>query len=400
MLTEKYFSSLATDVRAEWSRASFDENVFAQIVERQLNRRKPSQNLGSKDIIDWALFRRVSRTAGATSPSAIEVYADDHFCITVYFCLEGSIAIHHHAFSGALHLIEGSSIHSVYQFKETQRLNDRFKWGQTAVDRVELLKQGDTRQITRGAGLIHQLFHLDRPTVCLVVRTLGETAAAGHAYRYWYPSIAFAPHPSRARSQFFAHLANVDASLYDARLVRYLRTCDPVEAVDLLGSAALRNEPGWAPNTLAQLKDAPYAEALEPLTLALREHKRVHQTLELRRQVTSPNLRRVLAILLTSRELERALSLLRETFPQREPRASLLWAMEELAALELLVPQSTAALEILGHLLDGCTSSQVCERLARQKVPTTQETIVQTCTALREHHLLQPILASVRTVHD
>lgn len=49
--------------------------------------------------------------------------------------------------------------------------SDRLSMGRTNFLNSELLRRGDVRTIHSGGRLIHALFHLDRPSVSLVVRT-------------------------------------------------------------------------------------------------------------------------------------------------------------------------------------------------------------------------------------
>jgi hypothetical protein len=57
---------------------------------------------------------------------------------------------------------------------------------------VELLKEGDTRQILPGKGYIHSLFHLDRPSVLVTIRSR-STPDATPQYDYYKPYLAKDP---------------------------------------------------------------------------------------------------------------------------------------------------------------------------------------------------------------
>src|ERR1019366_9823901 len=56
----------------------------------------------------------------------------------------------------------------------------------------EWLTRGDVRPILPGSGLVHALFHLDRPSVSVVVRTPSD-ALAGPQYSYSRAGLAFDP---------------------------------------------------------------------------------------------------------------------------------------------------------------------------------------------------------------
>ena len=89
--------------------------------------------------------------------------------------MDATASIHQHAFSGAFRVVTGSSLHSEYEFVEQARVSQLLLLGEVRTQRLEALTRGDVRRITSGrAGLVHSLFHLDQPSVTLVIRTYGE----------------------------------------------------------------------------------------------------------------------------------------------------------------------------------------------------------------------------------
>jgi hypothetical protein len=61
--------------------------------------------------------------------------------------------------------------------------------GDIQFERAELLRRGDCRAISSGPEFIHSLFHLDRPSVSLVVRTTNDPETYPQ-YGYLKPFIA------------------------------------------------------------------------------------------------------------------------------------------------------------------------------------------------------------------
>ena len=86
----------------------------------------------------------------------------------------------------------------------------------------ELLHAGDTRTIHAGSNFIHALFHLDRPSISIVLRTRVE-ADVGPQYDYMPPFIAinrFEKNPIDAqRDLIMRMLLTTDRTAFN-RLVR------------------------------------------------------------------------------------------------------------------------------------------------------------------------------------
>jgi len=95
--------------------------------------------------------------------------------------------------------------------------------GEVRTQRLETLTRGDVRRITSGrAGLLNSLFHLDRPSVTLLIRTYGEPWAKPQ-YDVYPPTIAVA-------TQILAKDSRV---LTAKRLINALGRLSPADAVQV-----------------------------------------------------------------------------------------------------------------------------------------------------------------------
>src|SRR4030095_10603662 len=110
----------------------------------------------------------------------------DKFHIDIYYWLDGTTTIHQHGFSGAFQVFLGSSVHSQYSFEHERRITPHFSVGRVCLNSVELLKEGDIRTIIPGRRFIHSLFHLDRPSATITIRTY-ETPSALPQYDFLKP---------------------------------------------------------------------------------------------------------------------------------------------------------------------------------------------------------------------
>src|SRR5260370_26966203 len=88
--------------------------------------------------------------------------------------------------------MHGSSLQSLWEFEPTEQVAMRLAFGRVSLKKAELLRKGDSRPIIAGKRLIHSSFHLDRSSLTVVVRTLGE-ADKQPQYSYLPPTIAYDP---------------------------------------------------------------------------------------------------------------------------------------------------------------------------------------------------------------
>ena len=132
--------------------------------------------------------------------------------------LDGSTVIHDHGFDGAFRVAQGSSLHVEYSFLPGESLADgRLHIGELTMRSSEVLVAGDVRPIVSGAEFIHALFHLECPSLTIVVRNMpSETTAPQLEYRQ--PGLAFEDTRSEARLSM------------RLRGLRSLRRVDPDEA--------------------------------------------------------------------------------------------------------------------------------------------------------------------------
>src|SRR6266853_1534338 len=122
----------------------------------------------------------------------LTVYSGRDFRIEVLFWVQGVPAIHQHSFSGAFHVMHGSSLQTLWEFELREQVALRLALGRVSLKKAELLRKGDSRPIIAGKQLIHSTFHLDRPSLTVVVRTIGEIDKQPQ-YSYLPPTIAHYP---------------------------------------------------------------------------------------------------------------------------------------------------------------------------------------------------------------
>ena len=103
------------------------------------------------------------------------MYRGRGFYIDVLFWLDGTTNIHQHGFWGAFQVLAGSSVHCRFGFDLAEEINHRLRIGKLRLLETELLGLGAIRKILGGELFIHSLFHLDRPSVSIVIRCPATT---------------------------------------------------------------------------------------------------------------------------------------------------------------------------------------------------------------------------------
>jgi len=121
-------------------------------------------------------------------PPAV-MYRSDNFQIQAITWMEGTTSIHQHGFDGAFRVLWGSSLHVRYSFDDGETLaDDHLVAGRLVMDDPEILWAGDIRPIVAGPDFIHALFHLERPSVTIVVRN-GSSGLPHPQYDYRLPGL-------------------------------------------------------------------------------------------------------------------------------------------------------------------------------------------------------------------
>src|SRR6266487_5293697 len=190
------FRELGSLVESLWRGKNYSETAFPDIAARALTQTNLRESVSPSEIIRWVhtevqLPRQQDIEANFGNPP-ITLYCGPRFYIDIYFWLDGTTEIHQHSFAGAFQVLTGSSIHCRYSFREKEAINEHFLLGEISFEDVELLREGDIREIIPGRQHIHSLFHLDRPSTTVAVRTFGMPSFQPQ-YSYRKPYLAVDP---------------------------------------------------------------------------------------------------------------------------------------------------------------------------------------------------------------
>src|ERR1051325_11217103 len=166
-------------IEGAWRAVDYDAARFPDIAGRALTDASLPRRLTPDEIVRWALGPVVlpqQRDLKANfGQPPLTLFHGRRFFIDALHWIDGTTTIHQHSFSGAFQVLAGSSIETQYAFTPSRPFNAHFVIGRLDVTSTRLHRAGDVTPIRSGPnGLLHSLFHLDRPSITIVVRTLKD----------------------------------------------------------------------------------------------------------------------------------------------------------------------------------------------------------------------------------
>lgn len=391
------FIKLGDRLEADWRAADYDEGLFPELAAEGLRMAALQVKNSPWQVLEWTLDQtelpKQRDLPGRFGEPPITIYSGPRFHIDVYFWFHGTTSTHQHGFCGAFQVMHGSSIHSWYEFDLKDKVNSFCEIGEMRLKTCELLNAGAIQQILPGSQYIHGLFHLDNPSVSIVVRT-DKSPLFLPQFNYEKPGLATDP--------FFEQEATVKKlqvvnALFHARrpdtdeLVTKLLNDSDLHTAYLVLSAVHHNLAG---NSVEQMfggdssrtrfdallssVEERFAGRGEIFRRVFEHRERVNDLVRRRSFVDNPEHRYFFALLLNVDGRERILSLIRDRFPDADPIEKILDWTYDLSQMRLAGAMNQNALGIAGfddfdltlveYLLRGKTDGEMAE-IIRQIYP-------------------------------
>lgn len=364
----QFFEQLGSLVEQRWRDADYGEAAFPQIAELALAETAPHRHVDPWDIIRWVNttehLPEQQDVGGAFGNPPITLFNGPRFYIDIYYWLDGTTSIHQHSFSGAFQVILGSSIHSQYDFEEKRKINAHFSVGQISLKTVELLNVGEVRKILAGKQYIHSLFHLDRPSATVTIRTR-QTPTGSPQYNFHKPYFAVDPFYESAamykRLQSSSLLLSMKHPAADDLIGELLSRSDfqtAFETIEILFNRLVHNrlEETFGLSSSRQRFDAllkiarlRHGEIVDLILPVFEEVQRQNHLIHRRGQITSSDHRFFLALLLNVPDRVKVLDLVGERYPEQSPISTIIEWIEELANTKVVGSSESNVLA-----LDGC----------------------------------------------
>jgi methyltransferase (TIGR00027 family) len=402
-----FFNQLGTLIHQQWRSKHFEEAAFTQVATDALREMPPAGAVDPADIVRWAVTtdRLVAPQLDSDfGNTPVNVYQHERFSIEVVFGLDEATGIHQHGFSGAFHVLAGASVHSRYVFDIHERVNARLLLGALRLREVEYLPAGETRPIRAGSPLMHALFHLDRPSVLVVVRTATDKEDLLQ-YAYFKPAVAYATleQPEQATRQ----LALLDL-LREARHPDWRRLLGELIAAADFETAFLalqRHHRHLAGDELAALWEqarARHGRLIDYLPAVFDEDRRLAALTDMRRSLHDPDGRFLLALLVSLPDRASIFDLIRRRY-DGDPADRILSWLDDLRHLPgadgasnvLGLNLNDVSLAVVRCLLEGRAFDDLKRRLQQEYDPAEvdgqEEALRELCGELRRSVLLRPL---------
>lgn len=403
----EWVARLGDDIAKSWRAVNFDESRFAHIARTHLSA-LPVGELSPDEIVDWALqaeaipMQHDVRAEFGQPPVTLYFKNGAPFYIQALFWAEGTPAIHQHSFSGAFCLIGGSSIHTTYSFEENSRINSRLLFGTLRFNTAELLRPGTVREIISGAGFIHATFHMERPSVSLVVRTVSD-GTSGPQYRYRRCGVAedpfFAPELQTRKLQLVRLSRAMQSAHYSERLLHAVAGSDFYTGYRLLEDAFIADPDGVAFDRALAAFHERHGEPPIRLRDIFLEEKRSQFLISRRALLVAPHHRFLLGLLLSVPRRHEVYSLAR-SYSDSEAALSTwvreIGTMKDAAGEPLLgVDLDETSLRVIEFLMNGDTPEGVIGRLREtyDVEPEDEGLIRRLCGSLKSSPILGALVS-------
>ncbi|MCX5741831.1 MAG: hypothetical protein NT062_04940 [Proteobacteria bacterium] len=343
-----YFAALGERIEARWRARGYDDAALPPIAEEELRRRPPHEHVSPWELAQLGRSPRTMPEQGSAGfgQPPLAVWGSGRMYIELLYWLQAMTDIHQHSFSGAFAVLEGSSLHTQYRFRPARKVSEELHLGRLTWTSSELLTRGAVHQIRSGPQFIHALFHLDHPSVSVVVRNYQDEGSP--------PQLGYLP-PG----------VGTEHSLVDARLARALelyrmlvdigRVRDAEQivrgivsqadlmsvylAMEAIGTTDAEREIGRRIRERARKR---HGAVIDTLAAALEHGEEARRFTLLRSRVTDPDLRYFLALLLVVPTPAALRRLIAERLPGQDDVATVIRWLAALAEMNAFTFQLDA----------------------------------------------------------
>jgi len=333
---DPFFKALGQNVLKQWKRANFSLDAFPKIACAALVENPPSGNVDLGDYIrDFLLDdEQAFQTHSGFGEPELVAYDHPRFYIQLLFWLDGTTDIHQHEFSGAFHVMAGSSLHSHFAFENARNVTPHLRTGNLRMQKVEILETGSTCPITSGRENIHSLFHLETPSVTVVIRTQNDPGT-GPQFTYLPPHIALDPvfndSLTMRRKQLLDMLEQTGDPSYAPLVNTMLKDLDFERGFYILQNCmgCLNDLGEW--DSAMKIFRARHGRLASGVEATVEECARRDVIKDLRASVVDPDHRFFLALLMNVPSRKDLFSLVAGRYPEEKPSETILRWIEELA---------------------------------------------------------------------
>jgi hypothetical protein len=322
----KAIETLGSRIEDAWQRVQYDDDAFAEIAQRALTEERLHERYTARDVI------REGITAPLTVPQIdaqakfgqppVTLFRNARFYVAVLFWVDSTTSVHEHGFSGAFSVLGGASLHVRYGFAPQVRVNSRLGVGKIAQKGASILEHGAVQRIAAGPQGAHALFHLERPSATVLVRTHADPRAQPQLTYHWpcYAIDPFFEDPALGRKcQLLRLIHDTDKDSLPPIASELLASLDLESAIRVLLYLRQLNLSDPVMLHLGAVAAAPHGALGEGLKGLVEAGHHETRLLALRRRVFDRERRLLLAFLLNRLPAAGAIALVARKYPADDP---------------------------------------------------------------------------------
>jgi hypothetical protein len=400
---------LGADVDERWAQEDYALDAFASIAADGIERFSFHDLFDLAEFADWLTetedLPEQHDAKNKFGDPRITVWRSSRFFVDMYFWTTPETTFHDHGFAGAFTNLSGESLHCVYRLGSVDEPEPGVLVTDLDLQAVEMLEKGSIRPILSGRQFVHRVTHLSRPTVTLVVRTVGLRSAL--QYTYFYPSIGIEQRRQadeqdqllqkrRGFLSFLATTRNPHLEVYIKQLVDQSDARAALEYVLRLNTDADMHpfEHFSLLNRFLEHLEARYGPWIDKFGSAL-----LYQIKESRvnwHGIQDVDHRFLAAVLLALPSRTEVVETIRK---YRDPTSPVNWLIERLQGMieakELAVVIDDFQFSILRDLILGRSEAEVVEAAQEHKGHgQTAADLHRLCSALKQIDIFQPLFAA------
>lgn len=406
----EFFDAIGRDLTERWRREGGSVAAFSALAAAVLRDHDPAAHVTPGDIAERLLdAARLPAQAPVSIEYPFTLFRCEQFTVSAFFWVDGTVDIHDHAFWGAFQVAAGSSIHVRYRYTELERITPGMSRGELASLGAEELRRGDVREIVPGRGFIHGLFHIERPTVTVLIATAGEPRH-GPAFSYLHPGLAvnvFAKDAERERRlKALSLVAATWPNEYPAAVSRFINDGAPDDAFRGL-QHAFKTLDGDGFDAVLGAARAAHGPLANLWQVAFEESRRQANIIERRAFIHDPVHRFFLAVVLNAPDRATILRMVAERVPGVDPVDTIMGWVRELSEIAvdgpagptaIGAPLDEASLIVLRALMVEGDEAHVFAALAQEfdsaDVEAQRDDILELIEAYRSSLFFKPLLQS------
>jgi hypothetical protein len=395
---------LGVRVEDRWRALRYEAEALPDIAAEELERAGLHERLDPLEIVRWVHgeghFPEQDDLQGFFAQPPVTLFRGNGFFVSALFWADASTAIHHHDFSGAFQVLAGASLHAEFDFLETQRVSDSFLLGELMPRGIDLAEHGAIERVTAGAGHVHSVLHLERPTVTLLVRSVAD-AASRPLYVYFPPHVAWAPEEQSPRAirrlQTLGFLNAIGSPEYTEISAESLAQADLETAFVTLNAAHSHLGEGQDFDALVDRVSRRHGEDVTGRLLrTVRERRRRDRLAGLLAEAVEPHERLVLALLSDARDRPAIDAVIARRFPDEAPSRILADAVASFLGRQQATGLDDRARQVLSLSLRGHSGATITEQLGASghDLAISERQIAALHAALVSSSLLRPLWRS------